>query len=81
MPVTCHLCGRDFGRRSLGIHLAACRRRLEAEDRTEPEQPRLLASILRWTLELATNLRDVFTITEKALTTRAFPWLKAPTSN
>ena len=62
MPVTCHLCGRDFGRRSLGIHLAACRRRLEAEDRTEPEQPRLLASILRWTLELATNLREVFTV-------------------
>ena len=55
MPVTCFLCGRDFGRRSITIHLAVCRRKWAAEQarlpedaprRPEPEEPRLLARLL-----------------------------------
>ena len=54
MPVTCFICGRDFGRKSLGIHLPACRRKFENEQRSlpdhlkknEPPTPKLLEKIL-----------------------------------
>ncbi len=53
MPVTCFLCGRDFGRRSILLHLPVCRRKWAAEQarlpedaRPEPEEPRLLARLL-----------------------------------
>lgn len=55
MPVTCFLCGRDFGRRSIILHLPVCRRKWAAEQarlpegaptRPEPEEPRLLARLL-----------------------------------
>ena len=47
MPVTCFLCGRDFGRRSIIIHVPACRRKWEAEQaRPSPGEPRLLARLM-----------------------------------
>ena len=55
MPVTCFLCGRDFGRRSIIIHHPACQRKWEMEQarlpedatrRLVPEEPRLLARLL-----------------------------------
>ena len=54
MPLTCYLCGRDFGRKSLGIHLPVCRKKFHIEQkslpdnlkRVEPEPPQLLDKIL-----------------------------------
>lgn len=54
MPLTCYLCGRDFGRKSLGIHLPVCRKKFQIEQkslpdnlkRVEPEPPQLLDKIL-----------------------------------
>ena len=41
MTVTCHLCGRQFGRRSLSIHVAACQQRW-AREQHEQQQVRSL---------------------------------------
>ena len=30
-PVTCYICGRDFGSRSIGIHLPSCQKKWEAQ--------------------------------------------------
>ena len=30
-PVTCYICGRDFGTRSIGIHLPSCQKKWEAQ--------------------------------------------------
>ena len=30
-PVTCYICGRDFGTRSIGIHLPSCTKKWENE--------------------------------------------------
>ena len=43
MTVTCHLCGRQFGRRSLSIHVAACQQRW-AREQHEWQQVRSLPS-------------------------------------
>ena len=39
----------------------------------------MIAALAGYLVELQTKVREDFTITEKA-PTRAFPWLKAPTS-
>ena len=36
MPVTCYLCGRDFGKTSIGIHLPVCKRKFQHEQKTLP---------------------------------------------
>ena len=40
MPVTCYICGRDFGKKSLGIHLPICRRKFESEQKSLPQHLR-----------------------------------------
>ena len=40
MPVTCYLCGRDFGRRSIVIHIPSCRRKWEEQQRILPRNQR-----------------------------------------
>ena len=40
MQVTCYLCGRDFGRRSFGIHITSCRRKWEEQQRILPRNQR-----------------------------------------
>jgi len=40
MPVTCYLCGRDFGSRSIAIHVPHCRKRWEDEQRKIPKSQR-----------------------------------------
>ena len=37
MPVTCYLCGRDFGKKSIGIHLPVCEKRFNSEQKQLPE--------------------------------------------
>ena len=44
MPLTCFLCGRDFGKKSLGIHLPACERKWSLEE--FPQEPKHLEKIL-----------------------------------
>jgi len=39
--VTCYLCGRDFGSRSLGIHVPNCLKKWEDEQRKLPKKLRL----------------------------------------
>jgi len=54
MPVTCFICGRDFGTRSIAIHLPNCRKKWENEQeklpksqrRPLPEPPELFEKIL-----------------------------------
>ena len=41
MPhVTCYVCGRDFGTKSVGIHLANCKKKWEAEQEKLPKKQR-----------------------------------------
>ena len=40
MPVTCYICGRDFGKKSLGIHLPICKRKFESEQKSLPQHLR-----------------------------------------
>eukprot|EP00092_Neocalanus_flemingeri_P001459 GFUD01001557.1.p1 GENE.GFUD01001557.1~~GFUD01001557.1.p1 ORF type:complete len:483 (-),score=172.49 GFUD01001557.1:107-1555(-) len=37
-PVTCYVCGRDFGTKSIGIHLPKCKQRWEAEQEKLPKK-------------------------------------------
>ena len=43
MPVTCHLCGRDFGQHSIGIHTPQCGERWEREQAAVPPRARRAA--------------------------------------
>ena len=55
MPVTCHICGRDFGKSSIAIHLPNCIKKWEAEQaklpkserRPVPSKPEALDRILK----------------------------------
>ena len=38
--VTCYICGRDFGSRSIGIHLPNCQKKWEAEQEKLPKKER-----------------------------------------
>ena len=38
--VTCYICGRDFGTRSIGIHLPKCREKWEAQQEKLPKSER-----------------------------------------
>jgi len=38
--VTCYICGRDFGTRSIGIHLPNCQKKWEAEQEKLPKKER-----------------------------------------
>eukprot|EP00092_Neocalanus_flemingeri_P002571 GFUD01002753.1.p1 GENE.GFUD01002753.1~~GFUD01002753.1.p1 ORF type:complete len:217 (-),score=49.05 GFUD01002753.1:29-679(-) len=40
MPVSCYLCGRDFGSRSIAIHVPNCAKRWEDEQRILPKSQR-----------------------------------------
>lgn len=37
MPVTCYICGRDFGTRSIGIHLPNCQKKWDTEQEKLPK--------------------------------------------
>ena len=37
MPVACYLCGRDFGKKSIGIHLPVCEKRFNFEQKQLPK--------------------------------------------
>jgi len=39
-PVTCYICGRDFGSKSVGIHLTSCKKKWEAEQEKLPKKER-----------------------------------------
>ena len=39
-PVTCYICGRDFGTKSVGIHLPSCKKKWEAEQEKLPRKER-----------------------------------------
>ena len=39
-PVTCYICGRDFGSRSIGIHLPNCQKKWEAAQEKLPKKER-----------------------------------------
>jgi hypothetical protein len=38
--VTCYICGRDFGSRSIGIHVPKCQQKWEAEQEKLPKKER-----------------------------------------
>ena len=38
--MTCYICGRDFGSRSIGIHLPNCTKKWEAEQEKLPKKER-----------------------------------------
>ena len=38
--VTCYICGRDFGTRSIGIHVPKCREKWEAQQEKLPSSER-----------------------------------------
>ena len=38
MPVTCYLCGRDFGKKSIGIHLPVCIKKFQFEQKHLPKE-------------------------------------------
>ena len=40
MPVSCYICGRDFGTRSIGIHLPSCQKKWEAQQEKLPKEKR-----------------------------------------
>ena len=40
MPVTCYICGRDFGTRSIGIHLPNCQKKWDQEQDKLPKSQR-----------------------------------------
>ena len=40
MPVSCYLCGRDFGSRSIAIHVPHCAKKWEDEQRKLPKSLR-----------------------------------------
>ena len=40
MPVSCYLCGRDFGSRSIAIHVPNCAKKWEDEQRKVPKSLR-----------------------------------------
>lgn len=40
MPVTCYICGRDFGSRSIGIHLPNCQKKWDIEQEKLPKAQR-----------------------------------------
>merc|ERR1712123_477448 len=40
MPVTCYLCGRDFGSRSIAIHVPNCLKKWEDEQKKLPKSQR-----------------------------------------
>ena len=40
MPVSCYLCGRDFGTRSIGIHVPHCVKKWEDEQKKMPRSKR-----------------------------------------
>eukprot|EP00092_Neocalanus_flemingeri_P014407 GFUD01015541.1.p1 GENE.GFUD01015541.1~~GFUD01015541.1.p1 ORF type:complete len:313 (+),score=98.07 GFUD01015541.1:52-990(+) len=39
-PVTCYICGRDFGTRSIGIHIPNCQKKWDAEQEKLPKKER-----------------------------------------
>ena len=39
-PVTCYICGRDFGTRSIGIHLPNCEKKWDLEQKKLPKSQR-----------------------------------------
>ena len=39
-PVMCYICGRDFGSKSITIHLPNCEKKFEAEQRKLPKSQR-----------------------------------------
>ena len=39
-PVTCYICGRDFGTKSVGIHLPSCKKKWDAEQEKLPRKER-----------------------------------------
>jgi hypothetical protein len=51
--LTCYICGRDFGSKSLEIHIKSCKKKWENEQmlkppnerRPCPEEPKMLAEI------------------------------------
>ena len=40
MPVSCYLCGRDFGTRSIAIHVPNCAKKWEDEQKKLPKSER-----------------------------------------
>merc|ERR1711915_526168 len=39
-PVACYICGREFGSKSIGIHVPNCRKKWEAEQLKLPKKDR-----------------------------------------
>ena len=40
MPVSCYICGRDFGTKSISIHIPNCIKKWEAEQKKLPKSHR-----------------------------------------
>ena len=40
MPVSCYICGRDFGTKSISIHIPNCIKKWEAEQKKLPKSQR-----------------------------------------
>jgi len=40
MPVTCYICGRDFGTRSIKIHIPSCQKKWDIEQDKLPKSQR-----------------------------------------
>ena len=53
MPVSCYICGRDFGTKSISIHIPNCIKKWEAAQKKLPKEQVSISDWMGYYLELS----------------------------